>query len=163
MNACFHIIGCVAAAQPATEQIAECLGWARRLQAEVLGHNDREAVFVQFDAADAQLVLGGCRAALARRPLLLRFGFASGIKEAGADGKPRAGERGIAQACDLAGAAQPGEVLLSSQLGSLLQIAHVAPADRIHARRVPLLDGRTASAYSVELRWQALARDPLPN
>jgi class 3 adenylate cyclase len=60
------------------------------------------------------------------------------------------GERGIAQACDLAGAAQPGQVLVSSQLGSLLQVAQIEPAARLRSTRVKLLNGRTAAAYVVD-------------
>lgn len=161
MLARFHIVGCVIATEPDAPQLAECLDWVQRLQAEVLGRDDRHALFAQFEAADAQLVLVGCRAAVAVRPPVLRFGFANGIKEASADGRARIGERGIAQAADLAAAAQPGEVLLSSQFGSLLQIAQVEPAERIHPRRVMLRDGRPASAFAVDLRGRSASRGTL--
>jgi hypothetical protein len=151
MKAYFHIIGCVVAAEPAPMEIDDCLQWARRLDAEVLASNEREAVFVKFDAGDAELMLHACRAAGFHRPALLRFAFASGVKEAaGGRGPPRMGERGIAQACDLAGAARPGQVLVSSQLGSLLQVAQMEPAARLRPTRVKLLNGRAASAYAID-------------
>jgi hypothetical protein len=161
MNAYFHIIGCIASAQPNAAAIDECLDWVRRQDAEILAQNDLEAVFVKFDATDAELILYGCRAAAFRRPPILRFGFASGVKEsaAGSGGTPRMGERGIAQACDLAGAAQPGQVLVSSQLGSLLQVAQVDPADRLRPMHVKLLNGRMASAYTIEAPRRASADD----
>jgi hypothetical protein len=152
-NASFHIVGCAVAAQPDAAAIDECVEWMRRYGAEILAHDERQAVFAQFDAIGAQLILFGCRAALSRRPPLLRFGFAAAVKEvAGAGGQPRAGERGILQACDLAAGAQPGQVLLSSQLGSLLQLAQIEPFERLRQRRLPLPDGRMASAYEVEPR-----------
>lgn len=150
MKAHFHIIGCLVAAEPAPAEVDDCLQWVRRQDAEVLASNEREAIFVKFDAADGELMLHACRAAGLHRPPLLRFAFASGIKEsASGRGPPRMGERGIAQACDLAGAAQPGQVLISSQLGSLLQVAQIEPAARLHSTRVKLLSGRTAAAYAI--------------
>jgi hypothetical protein len=148
-NASFHIVGCVIAAEPDAAAIDECVEWVRRYGAVILSQDDRRAVFVRFDATSGQLILFGSRAALARRPPLLRFSYASAVKEVGADG-PRAAERGVLQACDLAGGAQPGQVLVSSQLGSLLQVAEVEPYERLHSVRVPLADGRTGSAYVVE-------------
>ena len=150
MNPSIHIVGCVLAAAPDAGAINDCVEWARRFGAHILDCDESRAVFVQFDAAAAQLVLLGCRAALSRKPPLLRFGYASVVKEGGADGLPRAGERGVAQARDLAAAAQPGQVLLSSQLGSLLQMADLEPHQRLRQTRVPLADGRMASAYEVE-------------
>lgn len=151
MNARFHIVGCALAAEPDAAAIDEFAEWARRHGARMLSQDDRRAVFVQFDAAGTQLILHGCRSAAARRQPRLRVGFASGVKEAnGPDGEARAGERGVQQACDLAAAARPGQVLLSSQLGSLLQLAQLEPHDRLLATRVGLPDGRPASAYSVE-------------
>lgn len=150
MNAYFHIVGCVVATRPDAGAIDECVGWVRRQNAEILAHNDREAVFVKFDAADAQLIMLGCHTAGLRSPPMLRFGFASGVKEGGRGQPARMGERGIAQACDLAGAAQSGQVLISSQLGSLLQVAQVEPSQRLRPIHVRLLDKRMASAYVVE-------------
>ena len=152
MNASFHIVGCAIAAQPDAAAIDECVEWTRRYGAEVIAHDERRAVFVQFDAISAQVILFGCRTALSRKPPLLRFGFASAVKEAAAGGEPRAGERGILQACDLAAGAQPGQVLLSSQLGSLLEVAQIEPFERLRGTRLPLPDGRIASAYEVEPR-----------
>lgn len=135
----------------------------RRHGADILAQDDREAIFVQFDATGAQLILFGCRTAVSRRQPQLRFGFASGVKEgAAADGPPRVGERGILQARDLAAAARPGQVLLSSQLGSLLQLARLEPHDRLQSRRVCLADGRPASAYAVEPARPVLAADRSP-
>jgi hypothetical protein len=149
-NAFFHIAGCVVAGEPDPVAIDEVLDWARRYGATVVSHDERLATFVRFDADGGQLVLFGCRAAMARRPPNLRFGYASLVKEVDADGQPRAAERGLTQAQDLAGAAQPGQVLLSSQLGSLLQVAEVEPHQRLRSLRLPLADGRTGSAYLVE-------------
>lgn len=160
MNAYFHIVGCVVASQPAPAAIDEYVDWARRQGAEVMAQNEREAVFVKFDAIDANLIVFGCRAAAAKKPAILRFGFASGVKETGADGQPRLGERGIVQACDLAGAAPAGQVLVSSQLGSLLQVANVEPGDRLSSTQVSLLDGRKATAYSVAPPTRATAGKP---
>jgi hypothetical protein len=163
MNARFHIIGCALAARSDAAPIDEFVDWAHRCGARMLSHDDRQAVFVQFDAGGAQLIMQGCRSAAARRPPLLRFGFASGVKEAaGADGAPRAGSRGIQQACDLAAAARAGQVLVSSQLGSLLQLAQVEPYERLLPMRVGLPDGRPASAYSVEPRRAAPPADRRP-
>ncbi len=159
MSTYFHIVGCVVAAQPDAAAIDQCIDWVQRQGAEVLAHNDREAVFVKFDASDAQLIVFGCRTALLRSPPLLRFGFASGVKEGSRGQAPRMGERGIAQACDLAGAAQPGQALVSSQLGSLLQVAKFEPAERLRSQQVQLLDGRKASAYAVESPRRAAAGD----
>jgi hypothetical protein len=149
-NAFFHIAGCVVAGEPDPVAIDEVLDWARRYGATVVSHDERLATFVRFDADGGQLVLFGCRAAMARRPPNLRFGYASLVKEVDADGQPRAAERGLTQAQDLAAAAQPGQVLLSSQLGSLLQVAEVEPHQRLRSLRLPLADGRTGSAYLVE-------------
>lgn len=152
-NAAFHIAGCVVAAQPDAAAIDYCVEWARRHGAEILAHDDRTALFVQFDSTSGRLILFGCGAAHSRRPSALRFAFASVVKEtAGADGERRASARGLAQASDLAGGARPGQVLLSSQLGSLLQVAQVEPFERLRPTHVPLADGRRASAYEVEPR-----------
>lgn len=160
MNARFNIVGCAIAAQPAAAAIGECVEWVRRHGAEVLSHGPSETVFVRFDAEDGQLILFACRAAGLVGPSVLRFGFASGIKETAAAGAaPRLGDRGIMQACDLAGAAQPGQVLLSSQLGSLLQVAQIEPFERLRPLHVRLLDGRMASAYEVQPQYQAAGRD----
>ena len=153
MSARFHIVGCAVAAQPDPQAMDEFVEWARRFGARMLSQDDGRAVFVQFDAAGAQLILHGCRAAASRRQPPLRFGFASAVKESsGADGEPRAGSRGVQQACDLAAAARPGQVLVSSQLGSLLQLAELEPHERLLPTRVGLPDGRPASAYRVEPR-----------
>ncbi len=158
MNASFHIVGCVLATQPETAAVDECIEWTRRYGAETLAHEGGKAVFVQFDAPSAQLILHACRTALSGRLPMLRFGFASAIKETGgADGAARAGQRGVLQACDLAAAAQPGQVLLSSQLGSLLQLAELEPHERMRPMRVAMPDGRTGSAYEVEPRRAAPA------
>jgi hypothetical protein len=149
-NASFHIAGCVFAVEPDPAAIGDVLGWVRRLGATILSHDERQATFVGFDAGGGQLVLFGCRAAMARRPPNLRLGYASVVKEADSSGAPRAAERGLTQAQHLAAAAQPGQVLLSSQLGSLLQVAGVEPHERLRSLRVTLADGRTGSAYLVE-------------
>lgn len=163
MNARFHIVGCAVAAQPDAASIDEFVEWARRFGARMLSQDDRQAVFVQFDAAGPQLVLQGCRTAASRRQPPLRFGFAAGVKEAnGADGEARAGSRGIQQACDLAAAARPGQVLISSQLGSLLQLAQLEPHDRMLPTRVGLPDGRPASAFLVEPRRAQLPASRAP-
>ena len=158
MNASFHIVGCVRATRPETAAVDECIAWARRYGAETLAHEGGEAVFVQFDAPSAQLILHACRAVLLSTPPVLRFGFASAIKETGGpDGAARAGQRGVLQARDLAAAARPGQVLLSSQLGSLLQLAELEPQERMRPMRVKLPDGRIGAAYEVELRRAAPA------
>lgn len=153
MQARFHIVGCAVAAQPDPEAVDEFVEWARRFGAEILSQDDRQVLCVHLDAAGSQLIMHGCRAAAARRQPQLRFGFSSGVKEAaGADGRARVGERGIQQARDLAAAARPGQVLISSQLGSLLQLAQLEPHERLQSTRVLLPDGRPASAYIVEPR-----------
>ena len=163
MNSRFHIIGCTIAAQPEPAAVDEFLDWARRYGAEVLSRDAARATFLQFDALGAQLILQGCRSAAARRPDQLRFGFASGVKEAnGGAGEFRAGSRGIQQARDLAAAARPGQVLISSQLGSLLQLARLEPHERLQATRVGLPDGRPASAYLVGPLRAALATQGPP-
>jgi hypothetical protein len=163
MNARLHIIGCAVTAQPDAASIDEFVEWARRYGARMLSQDDRKALFVQFDAAGTQLILHGCRAAVARRQPQLRFGFASGVREAnGSDGEPRAGERGIQQACDLAAAARPAQVLISSQLGSLLQLAGLEPHERLLSTRVVLPDGRPASAFLVQPRRAQLSADRPP-
>lgn len=163
MSARIHIVGCASAAQPDPEAMGEFVDRAGRCGARVLSHSDGRAVFVQFDAAEAQLILHGCRAAASRRQSPLRFGFASGVKEAdGAHGEPRAGERGVQQACDLAAAARPGQVLVSSQLGSLLQLADLEPHERLLSTRVMLPDGRPASAFLVEPRRAPSSPDRSP-
>lgn len=150
MNPTFHIVGCAIAAPPDVGAIDECIQWVRRYGGEILSQDERRAVFVQFDASGTQVILFGCRTALAHRPPRLRFGFASAVKEAGANGRPRAGDRGVAQACDLAEGAAPGQTLLSSQLGTLLQMAQAEPHQRLRPMRLRLADGRTAAAYAVE-------------
>lgn len=150
MNPCFQIAGCAIATTPDAALIDDCVQWARRYGAGILSVDDQQAVFVHLDATGAQLILFGCRAALAQRPPRLRFGFASAVKEVGADGRPRAGERGVMQARDLAAAAQPGQTLLSSQLGSLLQMARVEPCERLRPMHLQLVSGRASSAYAVE-------------
>jgi hypothetical protein len=150
MSPAFHLAGCLLAGKAAAAALDDFVGWAQRCGARIFAHDETRAQFVQLDAADAKLVLFGWRAAVACKPPLLRFGFAATVKESGADGAPRAGERGLAQAVDLAGAAQPGQVLLSSQLASLLEMAAVEPYRRLRPLRVRFADGRLASAYEVE-------------
>lgn len=163
MNARFHIVGCGVAAQPDPEATDEFVESARRFGARMLSQDEGKTVFVQFDAPGAQLILHGCRTAAARRQPPLRFGFASGVKEAnGADGEPRVGSRGIQQARDLAAAARPGQVLISSQLGSLLQLADLEPHERLLSTRVVLPDGRPASAFLVQPRRAQLFADRPP-
>ena len=160
MKAYFHVVGCVVAAESAPAAIDECVEWIRRQDSDILASNEREAIFVKFDAGDADLILQALRSAAFYRPPLLRFAFASGVKEAaGVRGKPRMGDRGIVQAFDLAGAARPGQVLVSSQLGSLMQVAQIPPADRLRPTRVKLLDGREASAYGIEPAPRARSAD----
>jgi len=155
----FHIVGCVLSTETEPDAIEECLEWARRLGAEIISEDQSKAVFVRFDSNSGQLILFGCRAALARKPPVLRFGYASAVKEGGAGGHSRAGERSIAQASDLAAAALPGQVLLSSQLGSLLQMSQAEPYQRLRSKRVMLPDGRAASTYEVEPLRGAPAAD----
>lgn len=145
-----NIVGCVLASDADPAAIEDCVEWARRFGAQVVSQDSLKAVFVHFEAAAAQVVLTGCRAARARKPPVLRFGYASAVKESVAGGPPRVGERGLAQASDLAAAAEPGQVLVSSQLASLLQMAELEPYQRLRSLRVPLADGRVASAFEVE-------------
>ena len=150
MKPAFHIAGCALTEGSDPLLIGECVDWVRRYGATVLKQEDNRALFVHFDAVQAQVIMHGCRATHANKPPVLRFGFASVVKETAPDGSARASERGLAQAADLAAAAQPGQVLVSSQLGSLLQLAEIEPAARLKAIRLPLADGRTASAYEVQ-------------
>jgi hypothetical protein len=147
----FHFVGCVISCKPMTSALEDCFEWARRYGAKTLASQDGQGLFVQFDATDPQLILFACRTAHSVSPPMLRFGFASAVKEAGGVGREaRVGERSILQACDLASVAQPGQVLLSSQLGSLLQLAEFAPHARLRPTRVGFPDGRMGSAYQVE-------------
>jgi len=149
-NASFHIAGCALAVEPDPRAIGDIVEWLQRYGASILSQDERHALFVRFDAVGGQLVLFGCRAAMARRPANLRFGYAAVVKEADAGGQPRAAERGLAQARDLAGAAQAGQVLLSSQLASLMQLSEIEPHERLRSVRVPFADGRIGSAFLVE-------------
>ena len=63
---------------------------------------------------------------------------------------------------DLAAAARPGQVLISSQLGSLLQLADLEPHERLLSTRVVLPDGRPASAFLVQPRRAQLFADRPP-
>lgn len=150
MSPVLHIAGCVLADDSAAAAaIDDFVQWVRRCGTRILAQEETRAQFVQFDAATAQLVMFGCRAAFGRRPPQLRFGFASAVKESGANGEPRASERGLAQAADLAAAALAGQVLLSSQLASLLEMAALEPYQRLRPLRLRLADGRQATAYDV--------------
>ncbi len=162
MKASFHIVVCVVASRPAADQISDVISQARLQRADILAQGEREAMFVKFDATDAQLIVLACRAVLGQEPSSLRFGFASGIKEkvAGEGGGLRISERSIAQASDLAGGAHDGEVLVSSQLGSLLEIAQIRFGFPMRPTRVNLLDGRKASAYSIDWRARESVPDP---
>jgi len=154
----FHFVGCVKSDKPKSSALEVCLDWARRHGAQLLAQGDGHGVFVQFDAPGPQLILFACRAAHLVSPPLLSFGFASAVKETGGVRREaRVGERSILLACDLAGAAQPGQVLLSSQLGSLLELAEFEPHARLRPMRMAMPDGRAGSAYTVEMRGAAPA------
>jgi len=89
---------------------------------------------------------------------LMAFGYAQSL----ADGSAEAGAVAIAAGRPAAAAARAGQVLVSSQLGSLLQLAQVEPYERLLPMRVGLPDGRPASAYSVEPRRAAPPADRRP-
>ena len=149
-NASFHIAGCALAVDPDSAAIGDIADWVQRYGATILSQDDSQALFVRFDAVGGQLVLFGCRAAMARKPANLRFGYAAVVKEADSGGQPRAAERGLTQARELAAAAQVGQVLLSSQLASLMQLSEIEPYERLRSARVPFKDGRVGSAFVVE-------------
>jgi len=154
----FHFVGCVISSKATTSAVEDCLEWTRRYGAKALANQNGQGLFVQFDAPGPHLILYACRTAQMVHPPMLRFGFASAVKETGGVGQEaRVGERSVLQACDLASAAQPGQVLVSSQLGSLLQLAQFEPHARLRPTRVSLPDGRMGSAYEVEPRGAAPA------
>ena len=162
MSASFHIVGCLIASRPVADLVSHVSAQALEQHAEILAHGDREAMFVKFDATDAQLIVLACRAVLMQEPAVLRFGFASGIRERSVaeGGEPRVSERSLAQASGLASGARDGEVLVSSQLGSLMQIAHINVGLPMRPTRVNLSDGRQAAAYSIDWRSRPTVSDP---
>jgi hypothetical protein len=161
MSARFNIVGCIHAAGAAPELLDGLLGRARKLGVEVLSRSDKETVLIQYDAEDAALITLAMRAVVTQRPSVLHVGFASGVKEMDKVGAHRLGERGIVQATDLAAAAKAGEVLISSQLGSLLQIAQEGFASRLRPTYVRFVDGRRAAAYRIAFHEADPLRGPI--
>lgn len=148
-----HYVGCLVASRPMAPFIDNAMRQAESLGAQTLWRSDAEARFVCLDAPDAELIVLASRLVLAHQPSALRFGFASGVMESGAQHEIRISRRSIAQAVELAHAAHNGEVLLSSQLGSLLQISQAQVATRLRGSHVTLDDGRRATAYWID--WAA--------
>ncbi|HSC01193.1 MAG TPA: hypothetical protein VLE45_14845 [Burkholderiaceae bacterium] len=140
----FQIVGCVFSPEPAAERIDEFARQARRERAVVTARSARQATVVKFGATDAQLIALACRAAGAAQGSPLRFGFACSLGDRSAPGKEgaRVSSRSLTQANDLAAGARDGQVLLSTQLASLLAGAQVA----YRSKEVHLPGGRTAVA-----------------
>jgi uncharacterized protein YoxC len=151
----FQIVGCVFSAEPAADRIDAFALQARRERAVVTTRNAHQATFVKFNASDAGLIALACRAALAADGAALRFGFAcstSGSTMQGKDGV-RVSNRAIAQAGDLAAGARDGEVLVSTQLASLV----MESAAELVSHTIELPGQRTAVACTL-----ASAPPPVP-
>jgi len=139
-----QIVGCVFSPEPAAERIDEFARQARRERAVVTARSAHQATVVKFGATDAQLIALACRAAGAAQVSPLRFGFACSLGDRSAPGKvgARVRCRTLTPASHLAAGARDGQVLLSTQLASLLAGAQVA----YRSKEVHLPGGRTAVA-----------------
>lgn len=155
MTVRIHYVGCLCTAHAMADFLDSALDEIERAGAQMVWRSEQEARFVSLDAPDAQLVLLASRLVLTHQPPLVRFGFSSGVMEASLEHEIRISKRSIAQAVELARAARHGEVLLSSQLGSLLQIAQPELAARLRAGEVTLGRDRRASAYWID--WAVAA------
>ncbi len=160
MEALFQIVGCVLSSKSAPRRIDEFVAQVRRERAVVTVKDTRGATFVRFNAPDARLLTLACEAVLSKLPSSLRFGFASGSKEALPDGQdgPSISHRIIAQATDLAAGARDGEVLVSPQLASLL----IGSGLTFHSKDVHLPGGRIVPARLLDLT-HALAQAHKPD
>ena len=149
MEALFQIVGCVLSSKPAPRRIDDFVAQVRRERAVVTAKDARGATFVRFNAPDARLVTMACEAVLGQSPSTLRFGFASGIKEAAEPGQDglSISHRSIAQASDLAAGARDGEVLVSPQLASLLEESGLS----FDSKEVHLQGGRVVPACLLDL------------
>ncbi len=149
MEALFQIVGCVLSSRPAAERIDDFAAQVRRERGVVMNKDVQGATFVRFNAPDARLVLLACQAVRSPAPSALRFGFASGTREAAQKGQDglSVSQRSLAQAGELAAGARDGEVLVAPQLAALMVESGVA----LHSRRVHLADGRIVPACSLDL------------
>ncbi|HEY6355763.1 MAG TPA: hypothetical protein VIY30_14850, partial [Burkholderiaceae bacterium] len=135
--------------EPAAQLIDGFVTGVRRERAVVTTRNAHSATFVRFNAPDAKLVAMACSALASAGGQSLRFGFASGTKD-----RARAGHdafsissRYIAQANELAGAARPGEVLVTPKLALLL----VESGFTFDARELRVASGRKVMACALDL------------
>jgi archaellum component FlaC len=149
MEAPFQIVGCVLSSTPAAQRIDSFVAQVRRDRGVVIHKDALSATFVRFNAPDAGLVTLACQAVLAQAPSSLRFGLASGAKEASQDGNDRLdiSNRSIAQASELASGARDGEVLVSPSLALLL----IEAGFSLHSKQLQLGDGRQVAACSLDL------------
>jgi len=127
----------------------------RRERAAVLVKSAQGATFVSFNATDLKLVALACDTLRGRRPSLLRFGFAVGVKEAAAAGQDGLdiSTRSIVQANDLAAGADDGEVLVTPHLALLL----IESGFVFRSKKVQLPGGRNLPACSLDLGATAAA------
>lgn len=122
--------------------------WARE-STLTLGVHERSATRAiggVFDPMDAQpfmsAALGGLRAGM------LAAGFHMGTRVNGRENDSlELSARSIELACKLADAAQDGQILVSSDLGTFLTIARTRVAAHLEAMRVRYADGTSGDAY----------------
>jgi hypothetical protein len=114
--------------------------------------SNRQAVLVAFDAERPDLLRAA--AVLVRRfhAAGLRFAMASGVKERPVPGAaPRMSERSLEQARGLLDHAGAGEVLLSSQLGSLLMVSEPKLQPLLRAARLTTANIAPTQAYQLNV------------
>jgi class 3 adenylate cyclase len=118
----------------------------RSLQVEPHG-----AVVALFDAVEPQPLRVAVELVRRFDDAGLRIAIASGVKERPWSGnQPRISDRSVAQARRLLELAHAGDVLVSSQLGSLLMLSAPELQPALAAVRLTPVDGPVVQAYRLE-------------
>jgi hypothetical protein len=132
--------------------VNDALAELARHGAQTVEASNRRAVLAAFDADQPDLLRAAARLVARFKASGLRIAMASGVKERPVPGAaPRMSERSLAQARGLLDHAGPGEVLLSSQLGSLLMVSGPALASWMRAARLTTAGSASAQAYQLDV------------
>lgn len=132
--------------------VNDALAELARHGAQTVEASNRRALLAVFDADQPDLLPAAARLVARLKASGLRMAMASGVKERPIAGAaPRMSERSLAQARGLLDHAGPGEVLLSSQLGSLLMVSEPSLTSWMRATRLTTASSAPAQAYRLDV------------
>lgn len=132
--------------------VNDALAELARHGAQTVEASNRRALLAVFDADRPDLLPAAARLVARLKASGLRMAMASGVKERPVPGAaPRMSERSLAQARGLLDHAGPGEVLLSSQLGSLLMVSEPSLTSWMRAARLTTASSAPAQAYRLDV------------